>query len=196
MKENRYLFHWISPAKLSGLEKNGLLRPYWRHYLLEQERFVRGVSFCKEPMLWSPDEGQPREPCLIIDRELINCPTHLIDSGPTYHFTKDILRAQRNKQDIAPLLEKARAARTRTHSVPDEVFVEGFVRLDWVVAIGYEVDEEEVRAPARDAAIALSEANQIPMLDMSGWVVSSPGYDETDIFVEEAINNASSGLRM
>lgn len=189
-RQNRYLFHWLSPEKLVGIEKTGLLRPYWRHYLLDQERFVRGVSFCKEPMLWNPDEELPREPCLIIDRELISCPTHLIDSGPTYHITKDILRAKRNKQDLGPVIERARASMKRTTSVPDEVFVEGFVRLDWVVAIGYEVDEEAERSPALDCARSLSEKHEIPLLDMTGWVVSSPGYDETDEYVDNARREA------
>lgn len=193
---NRYLFHWLSPEKLVGFTKAELLKPYWRHFILGEERFVRGVSLSLEPMLWAPDEELPREPCLILDRGKIDCAMHMIDSGRAYHLTKDILRARRGKRDVSEVIEKAKAALRRSSSRPDEAFVEGPIKLDAVVAIGFEANPDGSSSEAANAAQAAAETLSVPVLDMTGWTVGDPGYRETDEIVEVVRNAMSSKLAL
>jgi hypothetical protein len=193
IEKNRYLFHWIAPERLKTVSEKGVLNPYWRHFLLEHERFARGISFCEEPMLWQPDDELPREPCIIIDRKKIDCPFHEVDSSSAYHLTKDVLRARRAKRDVNEILVERRSSRIL--GTPDEVFIEGRLSLDWIVAIGYEDDDLHPDNAAKAAADAFSSLHGLPTLDMTGWQVGSPGYRETDELIDEAIAERASQLK-
>lgn len=182
---NRYLFHWLATEKLVEFSASGLLKPYWRHFILEEGRFVKGISFCEEPMLWHPDDELPREPCLIVDREKIDCPVHFIASSEEYHLTKQVLRARRKKEDIGEILAFNQDARSRTVCHPDEAFVEGSISLDWVVAVGFQTNGEANDRFAQDAAIRFAEQHDLPKLDMSDWEIGYPGVRELDDIIEE-----------
>lgn len=183
---NRYLFHWLSPDALEKFDAAGKLEPSWRHWLLDEGRHVRGTSTCEEPMLWSPDEEKEREPCLVIDRKTLGCPVHAIDSAQAFHLTREIARAKRGKRDIPAVIERAKAASKFTHSAPDEHFVEGKIAWDSVVAIGFECLGTPACDDMRARAEAVAARRGIPMIDMTGWEVSRPGYRETDEIVDEA----------
>lgn len=183
--QNQYLFHWLTPDKLTTLSTSGIMKPSWKHFILEQNRFVRGISFCEEPMLWHPDEELPREPCIIIDRTKLNCPIHYIDSSQEYHLTKAIGRAKRRGDDIANVIEGARRSRKFVSSRPDEVFIEGPVKIDFIVATGYQSDDH---GKARDAAASFSDCYNLPILDMTDWDIGCPGFRETDDEIREAIS--------
>jgi hypothetical protein len=183
-EKNQYLFHWLSPEKLAILSSTGIIKPYWKHFVLDQNRMVKGISFCEEPMLWHPDEELPREPCIIIDRQTVSCPIHEVDSSQAYHLTKELGRAKRRGDDVGEVIERAKQSRISILSLPDEAFLEGQVSLDMIVAVGYQTAEGN---SAEDIAIRFSDQHKVPTLDMTDWEVSCPGYRETDTIVRETI---------
>lgn len=189
--DNTYLFHWTSIERLQRLEKSGVMKPYWTHYLFEEKRYGKGISTCHEPMLWHPDEELHREPCLIIDRTTIEAPSHDLESGETYHLTKAIRNARKAGKPIEPILESVVQARKRTHCTTDEVFIEGPISKDSVVAIGFQDDDLDHTGQRFTAIKAIADAMNLPLLDMTDWEIGSPGYRETDEIVNELIGRTS-----
>lgn len=191
LPDNRYLFHWTSIERLQRLEKSGVMKPYWTHYLFDEKRYGKGISTCQEPMLWHPDDELHREPCLILDRSTITAPLHDLESGETFHLTKAIRNARRTGKPIEPILERTEKARARTFSTTDEVFIEGTIAKDSLVAIGYEDDEMDDTGERLELIKAAADAMGVPLLDMTGWQISSPGYRETDDIIDELIGRTS-----
>lgn len=189
--DNKYLFHWTSIERLQRLEKSGVMKPYWTHYLLDKKRYGKGISTCHEPMLWHPDEELHREPCLIIDRSTIGYPLHDLESGETYHLTKAIRNALKTGKPIEPILEGVEQARKRTLSTTDEVFIEGPILEGNVVAIGFQDDDLDHTGERFTAIKAIADAMDLPLLDMTDWEISAPGYTETDEIVDELIGRTS-----
>lgn len=178
--DNRYLYHWTSIERLKRLAQTGIVKPYWTHYVFDEKRFVKGISSCKEPMLWNPDEDHHREPCLIIDISTVEAPLHSISSSETYYLTNAIKNATKAGKPIDPILKDYEVRRKRTFGTNDEVFIEGSITKASVVAVGYEDDEMDQTGERLALIIKAADAMGVPLLDMTDWQVSSPGYTETD----------------
>lgn len=183
--QSPYLFHWLPVQALEAFAGNGALIPRWRHFLLDLERFATGTSTAEEPMLWSPDEGKPREPCLVLLRERIEATIHPIESGETYHLTKAIRRLQRERADIAPEIAWRKEARERRHSTCDEYFVEGPIPWAAVIGIGFEDDGKRRTRETHERVRAVAESSGLTLFDMHGWAVGAPGIEDLDEFVAE-----------
>lgn len=188
---NRYIFHWTSIERLQRLEKSGVMKPYWTHYVFDEKRFVKGISSCKEPMLWNPDEVHHREPCLIIDISTVEAPTHLLQSSETYYLTKSIKSAIKAGKPLEPILHNIESRRKRCFGTNDEVFIEGPIPKSSVVAVGYEDDDMDQTGERLALIKTAADAMGIPFLDMTGWQVSAPGYSETDDIVSDLIGQTS-----
>lgn len=188
----RFLYHWLSPEKLSACVSSGSLKPYWRHWIADQKRFARGISTAFGPTNWVPDEGLPRETCLIIDRSLISAPQLEINSGNAYHDTHlfKLLRRRGVPADIAAEEIFERARNRRSPCRPDEVFVEGVIEMACVVAIGFEFDPADglPEGEATEAARTLA----IPLIDMTEWVSNGMHFLDAGQIIEEMINEYSS----
>jgi len=184
---NKYLFHWLSSDSLLAFDRTGKLKPAWRHWLPEEGRFAKGISTCEEPMLWNPDEELPREPCLVIDRKTVGHAIHPLRSSEAYHLTREIERVRRKKGDVDEVLDRWSRMRRFTHSAPDEMFVEGPLSWDNVVALGFEEDGTQESARPADLVRDMSERRGLPYIDLTGWKVGSPGVMETDGIVDEAV---------
>jgi hypothetical protein len=193
IKENKYIFHWLSADKLDQFMETGVIKPYWRHFLIQRRGFVKGISCAREPILWCPDEELPKEPCLIIDLEKVSCPVHSISSGDVYHFTKEVLRAKRKKQDIEALIDEEINGRKFVFGTDDELFLEGQLSIDWIAGVGFQSDLDTDDVRAEESARTFSNARSIPVLDMTDWVVGDPGVVETDEIIEEAVSEMSLG---
>lgn len=183
-RDNRHLFHWMKPKRLKTFADREILRPTWTHWIRDVHGMVRGTSTCLEPMLWNPDEGKPGEPCLILDREAFDFDFHLIDSGNTYHLTRRLKQAIKAGEDIAPILRDDAKSITRSFGQPDEMFITTPIPWKAVVAIGYE--EERTSAETIELINDVASSSGLPLIDMSGWVVSSPGFAETDTIILDA----------
>ena len=155
---------------------------------MEQERFVKGISTCVEPMAWVPDEGLDREPCIILDRSSLEAPVLELDSGATYHLTKAVKRALASGKSLEPLIEAERSKRRFGSARPDEVFIAGAISLSNVVGIGSQGDLPEL---SLDAIRAAAERAGLPMIDMSWWRQSSPYVTEIDDEVDTALSDAN-----
>jgi len=188
---NRYIFHWISIERLQRLEKSGVMKPYWTHYVFDEKRFIKGISGCKEPMLWNPDEDHHREPCLIIDISTVEAPLHSLSSSETYYLTRSIKNATKAGKPIDPILKDIEIRRTRTFGTNDEVFIEGSILKTNVVAIGYEDDDMDQTGERLALIKTAADAMGVPLLDMTGWQVSAPGYSETDDIISNLIGQTS-----
>lgn len=182
-----YLFHWLPIQKLGRFARSGILKPAWKHFILDDERLATGTSTCEEPMLWNPDEGLPREPCLILDYSKIDAGIRLINSSEAYHLTKRIANARRAGKDIAPLVEQARRMRAFSHGGWDEHFVEGPITVGAVIGIGIEEDDVHGEEYA-DAVRAVAQDLSLPTLDMTGWEVGMPGLAAVDELVREMLS--------
>lgn len=188
--DNKYVFHWLSLERLEKFDRAAELKPYWRHFILAERRMVKGISTCFEPMCWSPDAGQRREPCLVIDRARIDAPIHIVDSGPTYHLTREIKRRLKDENATAKAIEQAERMVRMSRSNGDEYFIEGTVPWDAVVALGYERELEAESGDPQDLVDGIAARRNLPVVDMTGWVVGGPGVSETDEIVSEALATA------
>jgi len=184
---DRYLFHWLKAESLDEFHAAGTLFPGWTHWVLEANRFVKGICTTDEPMLWVPDEGKKREPCLVIDRTRIAHPIHAISSSESFHLTKEIRRLKRERKDFQTAIDNRWKRREFSRWTPDEYFVEGPITWDAVVLIGFEDDERPSTAKAIEIARQIADERGIGMLDMTGWTVSSPGIRDTAEIIEDTI---------
>ena len=191
LPDNRYLFHWTSIERLQRLEKSGVMKPYWTHYLFDEKRYGKGISTCQEPMLWHPDDELHREPCLIIDMSTIEAPMHSLESSETYHLTKAIKNATKLGKPIEPILEGIEDRRKRCFGTNDEIFIEGSISKSSIVAIGFQDDDMDHTGERFAAIKAIADAMELPLLDMTAWEISAPGYTETDEIVDELIGRTS-----
>ena len=162
----RYLFHWLAAEDLRSFDSIGQLAPAWRHFLIGSGREVVGTSTCIDPMRWAPDEELVREPCLVIDAASLGCPLHGIRSWEAYHTTRELAALRLEGGDVEAYLVRKRRISEATTIEPDEVFVEGVVGWENVVAVGYEVQGLGARA-AMTAAVEVAEARGLPTLRMS-----------------------------
>ena len=183
--ENKFVFHWLSAARLAKFDRAEELKPYWRHFILSERRMVKGISACFEPMTWSPDEGDNREPCLVIDRSRLDAKFHVVDSGAAYHLTREIVRRLKDENAAAKAIEQAEKMARISRGTGDEFFIEGNVPWDAVVALGYEREFEGGGPEGQVGEIAARR--NLPVIDMTGWAVGDPGVKETDEIVSEAL---------
>jgi hypothetical protein len=172
------------------------MKPYWTHYVFDEKRFIKGISGCKEPMLWNPDEDHHREPCLIIDISTVEAPLHSLSSSETYYLTQAIKNATKAGNPIDPILKKIEMRRTRTFGTNDEIFIEGSIAKTNIVAIGYEDDDMDQTGERLALIRKAADAIGVPILDMTGWQVSSPGYTETDDTINQLIGRNSSEFKI
>lgn len=180
---NRYMYHWLSTQALAAFDLSGTIRPYWRHWILDLGRHVRGISTCEIPMEWNADENNHREPCLVIDLATVKHPVHAIVSSECYWLTRNIRNANRRGDDPQKCIDYALRSRATTLSTADEYFIEG--PLTWENVAGFGCEEAE--GPSRDIVETLSRSRSLPVVDMEGWRIGYPGYTETDEIVDEAI---------
>lgn len=180
---NRYMYHWLSPEALAAFDASGIIKPYWRHWVIEAGRHVRGISTCEIPMLWNADDEKPREPCIVIDLPTVKHPVHAISSSQSFWLTRDIRNAKRRGDDPQKCIDAAISRCKGELEIPDEYFIEGPLTWENVVALGC----EEETGSSRDVVEALSRRRFLPVIDMEGWQVGYPGYTETDGIVDEAV---------
>jgi len=191
---NRFLYHWISPERLGKFVRQGVLKPYWRHWVYDLGGFVRGISASPDPVDWMPreDEGVPGEACLVIDRKAFDHRAVELWSTETYHLTKEILLARRNGRSIDEILARIPDRRAHTWATMDETFIIDPVPARAIAAIGYEPNRmwwEDLRT-ITDAA----EQWSIPLVRMDGWLEDAPHAEELDEVMEQAIENPDRGF--
>jgi hypothetical protein len=187
--KNRYLYHWLSAERLERFAARGTLKPYWRHWVYDLGGFARGISSAFDPVEWMPreEEGVPGEPCLVIDRHAFEHRSIELFSGETYHLTRRIADALRQKSDIEPILASTSRSRQTTYATMDELFILDPIPSGAVVAIGFEPDRmywEDLQA-----ITAAADKWSVPLIRMDGWLDSSPDIDELDAVIERAIEN-------
>lgn len=187
----RYLFHWLAAEGLRSFHATGHLDPAWKHFLIGPGREVVGTSTCMDPMRWAPDEELAREPCLVIDAASLGCPLHGIRSWEAYHTTREIAALRLEGGDVEAYLKRKRRISEATMIEPDEIFVEGVVGWESVVAVGYEVQGLGARA-AMTAAVEVAEARALPTLRMS-WSLGLAADAEIEAVVD-ALRAPAPGL--
>lgn len=175
----RYLFHWLSVEQLRSVDRSGHLAPAWTHFVIGLGREVVGTSTSSDPLLRTPDEELDREPCLVIDAGSLGCPVHAIRSWEAYHTTRELAALRREGGDVGAYLQRRRRISEATTIEPDEIFVEGILGWENVVAIGYEPHGHGAPA-ARSVAIEIAEARSVPTLHLSASVFGGPSNDEID----------------
>lgn len=187
MNDNPFLFHWLPIKRLERFAKSGVLKPYWRHWLPEDRSLIKGISFCFEPILWVPDDDQPREPCVIIEASSLSGDVRHVDSGRAYHDTREIKRLMRRGMTLEAAGEIV-ASHVRTiKSTPDEAFFLGELKWSSVVGIGFQEGDLPEDAGISRQIIALASEMQIPIVDMTTWEIGDPGIQETTEITSETI---------
>ena len=183
---NRYLYHWLSPVRLTTAVARGALKPHWKHWIHDLGRFERGISTSFDPLAWAPLEDEAdAEPCIVIDRTAFEHRAIEIDSGETYHLTRKVAAAIKAGLDVEPILRSADASRRTTFGIMDEMFVMDAVPAHAIAAIGYEPermywqDLEMIRATA--------EIMDIPLIRMDGWQEGRPSNSDLDRLIQDAI---------
>ncbi|GJD87843.1 hypothetical protein BHAOGJBA_1348 [Methylobacterium hispanicum] len=179
----RYLFHWLSVEQLRSFDRSGHLAPAWTHFVIGVGREVVGTSTSSDPLLWTPDEELDREPCLVIDAASLGCPVHAIRSWEAYHTTRELAALRRDEGDVGAFLQRKRRISEATTIEPDEIFVEGVIGWESVVAIGYETRGQGAAA-ARIAADEVAEARVVPALRLGAPGLGRPSDDEIEAVVD------------
>lgn len=186
----RYLFHWLSVEQLRSFDGSGHLAPAWRHFVIGLDREVVGTSTSSDPMQWSPDEELDREPCLVIDAGSLGCSVHAIRSWEAYHTTRELAALRRDGGDVGAYLQRKRRISEATTIEPDEIFIEGVIGWESVVAMGYETQGQGAAA-ARIAAVEVAEARALPALRLGGPGLGRPSDDEIEVVLDAFHPHAS-----
>lgn len=189
--EPSYLFHWLPPKRLMRFAAAGQLRAYWTHYLPDHRDFVRGISTTDEPMLWSPDDDKPREPCLILDRAVMDQKIIGIRSHEAYHLTKEIKLAIKAGKPIDPIIAKWDQTNARTIAADDEYFVHGPIEWRAVAALGLQRRMRSQDPEGWKACREIAKLHRLPVIDMTNWDIGAPGIEETKDILAEALGRPS-----